>query len=514
MVAVCILLTMLSKQAASLANIIVNVVMFVLVALILLAVEKNSFFPINRMIAELKRVNTKIRRDAMNSHEFLWDQYRNSKTPLFGEEKLRDQYQDYLMELDRISHSEKSYYKCDIEEYINYDLVDTVIHRNQLNQVAGVMTGLGILGTFVGLSLGLNSFSTGTTAEITNSIAPLMDGIKVAFHTSIYGMVFSLVFNFVYKKKVDEAEVAVKQFLTSYRKYVLPDTTTDGINKLMELQEKQTAAIRSLATTVGRDLSSGLSEMLEPQFDRFDQTLEAFGNMATRNQLDALSVVINAFIAEMNKSLGNKFSQLAYTIDQTYLLQDKNAKLAAESSQNLENLQADSEKRIRELQADGEKRLREMQRDTWKQIQEVQTETAAAVADMRKISESHVSLLGRESQQLQELIRYQKAVDDAAVKLNTQLQQQEVILGELRKLSAQMPKDVDHTFRVIDDNLIEVETHFRDTILQIKEATDRVPQVIGSSYENLEAALNRVSASVKELSDVTDRMNRQSNPFA
>ena len=36
------------------------------------------------------------------------------------------------------------------------------------------------------------------------------NGIKVAFHTSIYGLVFSLVFNFVYKKKLDEAETAVK----------------------------------------------------------------------------------------------------------------------------------------------------------------------------------------------------------------------------------------------------------------------------------------------------------------
>ena len=64
---------------------------------------------------------------------------------------------------------ERPYYKCDIEEYINFNLIDTVIHRNRMNQVAGVMTGLGILGTFIGLSIGLQSFNTGSTAEITNS---------------------------------------------------------------------------------------------------------------------------------------------------------------------------------------------------------------------------------------------------------------------------------------------------------------------------------------------------------
>ena len=127
------------------------------------------------------------------------------------------QYQDYQYELERIVHTDKTYYKCDIEDYIGFDLIDSTIHRDRLNQVAGVMTGLGILGTFIGLSLGLQSFNTGTTAEITNSIAPLMGGIKVAFHTSIYGMVFSLVFNYIYKRRLDDAENALNYFIRNFK---------------------------------------------------------------------------------------------------------------------------------------------------------------------------------------------------------------------------------------------------------------------------------------------------------
>lgn len=513
MVVVCILLTVLSADSLKLSSILVNGAMFVIVAVIFIACDRNCFQPVDEMVAELTEVTAKIRKDAMNSHEFLWNQYQQSKSPLFKQEILAEQYHDFLMELNRIERAKGSadhaYYKCDVEEYINYELMDSVIHRNQLNQVAGVMTGLGILGTFIGLSLGLQSFSTGTTQEITNSVEPLMNGIKVAFHTSIYGLVFSLVFNFVYKKKLDEAETAVKEFLTAYKKYVLPDTATDGINKLMELQEKQTDAIRSLASTVSRDLSQGLSDLLSPQFDRFDQTLASFGNMATRNQLDALSVVVNAFIAEMNKSLSNRFSQLAYTIDQIYLTQEKGTKQMEESMKMLQSAQSETEERINQTQTESEKRMQAAQADLYRELQASQAVIAEAAADLREQASAGLALAQKEQDQYDSLLNAQAAVEKTAFMLNTQVQNQEAILAEMQRLTGQLPNDVDHTFRVIDDNLIEVETHFRDTILDIKSATDSIPGTIASAYGKMESTVRQLGAAIDDLAEVTKRLESQ-----
>lgn len=99
-------------------------------------------------------------------------------------------------------------------------MIDALMKKNVYNLVPGVMTGLGILGTFVSLSLGLQNFNTGNTEEIEASIAPLMNGIKVAFHTSIYGMLFSLVFNYVYKETLEDAYIAVDEFLKVFDNYV------------------------------------------------------------------------------------------------------------------------------------------------------------------------------------------------------------------------------------------------------------------------------------------------------
>lgn len=54
-----------------------------------------------------------------------------------------------------------------------------------------VFTTLGVLGTFVGIYFGLQNFDV---VKITESIPPLLEGMKTAFSTSIWGIVLSLIF--------------------------------------------------------------------------------------------------------------------------------------------------------------------------------------------------------------------------------------------------------------------------------------------------------------------------------
>ena len=295
---VCVCLNLFGKNIA-LPNIIINGAMFVIVGLVFIVSITGSLTPIAGITADLINVSEKIEEDAKHSHRFLWEKYREDKEELFRDRILRERYKDFCYELDRVVHNDRSYYKCDIEDYIGLDLIDSIIHRESLNQVAGAMTGLGILGTFLGLTLGLQNFNTGTTAEITNSIEPLMEGIKVAFHTSIYGMVFSLVFNYVYKRRLDEAETAVRDFLSTYKKFVMPDTAAEGVNKLIELTEKQTKAILQL---------------------------ENIANIRSRDQMEELGRIVDRFMEEMDRSLGGTFTKLSDTIDRTLLIQGENEK--------------------------------------------------------------------------------------------------------------------------------------------------------------------------------------------
>lgn len=61
--------------------------------------------------------------------------------------------------------------------------------REFVEQGPGFLTSLGILGTFVGIIIGLYEFSL---ADIDRSIADLMAGLKTAFITSVIGLALSL----------------------------------------------------------------------------------------------------------------------------------------------------------------------------------------------------------------------------------------------------------------------------------------------------------------------------------
>ena len=308
MLIVAILLNVFASDDISVANIIVTVLMFILVFIIFVTCDKNAFKPAAAIADDLGEACEKMERDALREHTFLYDKYRNENAELFKNEVLKREYADFVFELDRIEQTALPYYKCSIQDYINYDLMDYVLHRNILNQVAPAMTGLGILGTFIGLALGLNSFSTGSTLEIANSIQPLMAGIKVAFHTSIYGMVFSLVFNYSLRRRVEDAEHAVRKFVNDYKKYVLPDTANDGFNRLIELQQEQTRVISQLSTEGAANFSREIGAMFIPQFDRFDRTIENFANQATKNQLDSLAVI--SLLMKPSKSFRSSPTQI------------------------------------------------------------------------------------------------------------------------------------------------------------------------------------------------------------
>ena len=85
--------------------------------------------------------------------------------------------------------------------------------------ITGTLTGLGILGTFIGLSLGLGAFNGDDIYTITDNVGPLLGGMKVAFHTSVYGIFFSLIFAFVHRCIVADAQEKLQEFLDCYREF-------------------------------------------------------------------------------------------------------------------------------------------------------------------------------------------------------------------------------------------------------------------------------------------------------
>lgn len=72
--------------------------------------------------------------------------------------------------------------------------------KKWIDQLPSVISTLGVLGTFLGITKGLMSFDT---KDLDKSIPLLLDGLKTAFFTSLLGMLGSLILNRVVSHKFD-----------------------------------------------------------------------------------------------------------------------------------------------------------------------------------------------------------------------------------------------------------------------------------------------------------------------
>ncbi len=432
-------------DATTVTTLVVNLILFVIVAIVFLMADFGSFVPMNAIIRDLNSATAKIRSDAMNSRSYLWEPYQTSSVKLFRYDRLNQLFTDFIFELNREDDAENAYYRPGIDDYINEDLVDTVMHRNELNQVPGLLTGLGILGTFIGLAIGMQYFNTtGTTEDMTKSIELLMGGIKVAFHTSIFGMVFALTFNAIYKRKLYEGESAVRDFSQAFKKFVLPDAENNGMNQLISLQGEQLTAMDRMYERVAEEIGT----IIDPHFERLEKTVSEFETIMVRNETEAIRQIVEVFINEMNSSLGNSFYQLSESVKEQYQSQKETADLMTDllkttgsNTATLHTINHETEKLVTTLNS------------YTASIQTIQNELQKTLAG-----------LGNEDKSVHDLIMQEKNM----------LFEQGNIISEFRKSIADIGKYSADTNEHVNDALEEI----TNGIDYMKKLTDKRNQQI------------------------------------
>lgn len=331
----------------SVSNLVINGLFLVIIGVLFL-ISTVSFIRLNNLTDDLRAVSTKLlERYKKNGNKNLWSEIQNEKE-LFEEENLKKAFGKYCLRMKN-SQSGRGYINaCDIEEYINEELIEKVGSNYFNSGISGTLTGLGILGTFVGLSLGLGAFNGDDIYTISDNVGPLLSGMKVAFHTSVYGILFSLVFNFVYRSIMADAYGKLEQFLNIYKQCALPPivgSEEDNIAAMLIHQANQANYLKqlvALAKGEAEEQSGAMEQMADhflSQLQRVMGTeLKALGN-ALNGSAEAAAVseasvrrmieAANALV-ESNRSMQENMVQMMER-------QDAFSRELAEQKKTLEN---------------------------------------------------------------------------------------------------------------------------------------------------------------------------------
>lgn len=149
-----------------------------------------------------------------------------------------------------------------------YEAKDSDLKKNRkwVEQLPSLIATLGVIGTFVGITIGLMGFQKG---DIEGSIDNLLDGLKTAFFTSLLGMVGSLLLsrrvNHAYDKIGDDSEAKEAARMV-----------VDAIKELQEENERNfkdliTASDKSRKEMVKAIQSGSLKEYIEQVADDLEE---------------------------------------------------------------------------------------------------------------------------------------------------------------------------------------------------------------------------------------------------
>lgn len=245
----------------------------------------------------------------------------------------------------------------DIEEYLNGDDMDEHVHKRLLEMAPDIFTSLGILGTFVGLVWGLKNFEPTNYEAMTTSVASLVDGIKVAFLTSIYGIAMSIVYTCGMKSEYSSMTASLQKFLDRFHTYVMPTAESESMNILVSSQKNQTAAMEQMAEKFSVQMAGSFEKVITPTFQKMNDSLDVLVSSVTKCQEDAIREILDTFLKEMNLSFKAQFEDFGRALTQLKDAQTDNANYTT-------NLYQSMSRQLSEAYTEHENNMRTMLEDT------------------------------------------------------------------------------------------------------------------------------------------------------
>lgn len=186
------------------------------------------------------------------------------------------------------------YYESIIYKVKN-EFTRSKINYYQLENMPNTFVTIGLLGTCIGIVMGLFSFDT-DASKIKDSVKDLLSGLRLAFIVTIFGLVFSL----IYKRRVNN-------ILNKYGDIQPPDSP-----ELSEMRRTNGLMNELLIEMKGvrRAFSDELISKIQESNKKLADNLSKFGeNLATSNH-DALIEALQEVIEDLNTSFRDTLGQL------------------------------------------------------------------------------------------------------------------------------------------------------------------------------------------------------------
>lgn len=392
--------------------------------------------------------------------------------------------------------------------------------------LAGTFTGIGILGTFIGLTIGLAGVDTSSTGALSSSISGLLGGMSTAFVTSIFGIVSAIVFGVWHSQNMKRFGDAVSRFTDALDQVFIRKSVEEILLEELAESRAQRAAMEQLSTDMAISICDHLPDVLDQLAEKMDSAMK--GNLDT--MLAGLSERQDKQTEQLMQISSNTNSLVIGGFDQLGDVLKKGVGQGAEELGNsLKNLSSD----IASL-AEG---IRDILDRSTKASSEANQKTLDALNEaISKMNETMEGMANKQTEETDKNIQRMTALmeemkttmKDIFDEMSASAKEQRTEIGKIAKDSADQTKEnlgvinasVKELMAEIADQMQQMqsmmdthEKHMQETLDQMRQAVSSSGNVVNAAGKTVEAAGKTAKVFVEAADDVSMKLKTAAEPL-
>ena len=412
-------------------------------------------------------------------------------------------------------------------------LAKGITENRLIAAVPGFLTAIGVIGTFVGLQIGLSEMNISESVsvdEMKSGVAAVIGGAKVAFMTSVWGVFLSVLFNFTEKfmeqwirMKIDDLQKTIDALFPRLSAEVqlqtIADSSVEARDSLQGLAEqigvKMQESMLTATSGISEALETSLNKIMAPAINKLvDDTsegnqkaleeiltkfMDGFGAQGQQQKLamEEASMQVNDSIAGMNGTMESFVNKMETSQEKSA---EREQQLVSSLSLQVSKLVEQSDQQARKMNELMETQLSSLNSSFENgQKQAVQRDSALA-QQAETISSTTLSLIEQVEMSIKSHQSSSKQILQQGQSL--QLSVESMVLASEKTTDSM--RDSANELKSATDSMSLFSSHIQEASKQLSEAvTDAVEATKNLAIENQSSAKSMTLLRDEILSETT-----------
>jgi hypothetical protein len=242
---------------------------------------------------------------------------------------LRNAWESCYSDFVYIMNKEKT---LNIKEYFNtYNIITMPARRKRAESVPGIISTLGILGTFLSIISGLFRLDVPTIAAEENGISSIIQTMTASFSIFVAAIILSMLFLLLDRQLYHSTVLELNAFLNLVSRKIPMANESGSLELLLREQRSQKAAIENMAASISEQLGAFIDKELVPAvYKSFDNSINRqiapsiksmsdmlcnLSEVACNAQKQGMQDMVDSFTDKLMSTMGMEFNKLKEILD-------------------------------------------------------------------------------------------------------------------------------------------------------------------------------------------------------